>query len=330
MTPGNAKKIIGVGLLSGGLDSLLAAKILLDQGVCVTGLSFKSPFFGLKKALAAAQELGIPLIVKDITQEHLKIVKNPRYGYGANMNPCIDCHALMIREAGKLMEEKGYDFIFTGEVLNQRPMSQTRSSLRLVAKFSGYADFLLRPLSARLLPETKPEKLALVDRERLLDIQGRSRKNQLALAREYGLREYSNPAGGCLLTDPNFSRRLKELFDHNPDCSISSIELLKIGRHFRINGEKVVIGRNKEENDLLKKMRGEKDIVLSAEHIPGPVALISGGGPEALIKKVAGMCARYSDAKDLNTQPIIYKINDPPEEISPPLITESDLTSWRI
>lgn len=324
------KKASAFGLLSGGLDSLLAAKLLLNQGIGITGLAFKSPFFGPKSAIGATKELGIELVVKDITQEHLKIVKNPKYGYGANMNPCIDCHALMIREAGKLMQQKGYDFIFTGEVLNQRPMSQTRRSLMTVAKFSGYQDFLLRPLSAKLLPETKPEITGIVDREKLLDLNGRSRKRQLALASHYGFKEYSRPAGGCLLTDPIFSTRLKELFDHDSDCPVASIELLKIGRHFRIDGKKIIVGRNKHENEMLKRMRQGNDILLSAEHIPGPIILICGGGPEGLIQKAAGLGWRYSDSKDAGIPPIIYKCVPHYERISPQPVSENDLIVWRI
>jgi tRNA U34 2-thiouridine synthase MnmA/TrmU len=325
-----AKKTQAFGLLSGGLDSLLAARLVLDQGILVTGLAFKSPFFGPKSAIAAAKALGIELVVKDITPEHLTIVKNPKHGYGANMNPCIDCHAFMIREAGKLMQEKGYDFIFTGEVLNQRPMSQTKRSLMTVAKLSGFQDFLVRPLSAKLLSPTKPEIAAMVDREKLLNLNGRSRKPQLALAIRYGFREYSSPAGGCLLTDPIFSGRLKELFHHDSDCSVTAIELLKIGRHFRIDGKKVIVGRDEHENEMLKRMRQEKDILLSAEHIPGPIVLVCEGGSEDLIEKAAGLGWRYSDLKYEGKPPIIYKCAPHYEIISPHPVRESDLIAWRI
>ncbi|MBW1679259.1 MAG: tRNA 4-thiouridine(8) synthase ThiI, partial [Deltaproteobacteria bacterium] len=314
----------------GGLDSILAAKVLMDQGIEVTGLSFKTPFFGPKDAIKSAKKIEIPLIIKDITLEHLEIVKNPKYGFGANMNPCIDCHALMIREAGKMMEEEGYNFIFTGEVLNERPMSQTKKSLMLVARLSGYSDYLLRPLSAKLLPETRPERDGLVDRGKLLDIQGRSRKKQLELIKQYRIKEYPIPAGGCLLTDLNFSRRLKEVFAHNRDCSIRDLELLKVGRHFRIHGQKVIVGRNQKENQKLTEMVQENDVLLSAEHIPGPIGLICEGGSKGLIKKVAGLCARYSDAKNDDRLPVIYKIGTNYEEISPQSVSEDEINSLRI
>lgn len=320
-----------IGLFSGGLDSILAVRFLLDQGIEITGLSFQTPFFGPKYAIRAAKELGIKLVIKDITQEHLRIVKNPAYGYGANMNPCIDCHALMIREAGKMMEEEGYDFIFTGEVLNERPMSQTKKSLMLVGRLSGYSEYLLRPLSAKLLPETKPEKEGLVDRNKLLDLQGRSRKRQLELAKNYGLKEFPSPAGGCLLTDPFFSKRLKEVFVYNKECSIRDIELLKIGRHFRIGEKKVIIGRNQKENQILKNLAKKSDILLSAEHIPGPVGLICEGGSQELVEKVAGICVRYSDAKiGGNILPIIYKIGSSDEEIRPQPVNKDEIDSLRI
>ena len=323
-------KIISIGLLSGGLDSILAAKVIKDQGVEVIGIAFESPFFNAENAIKAAKELGIKLIVKDIFPEHLEVIKNPKHGFGQNMNPCIDCHALMIREAGKIMEEEEYHFIFTGEVLNERPMSQTKRALKLVAKLSGYQDFLLRPLSARLLPETKAEQYGLVDRRRLLNIQGRSRKHQLELVKKYGIKKFPNPGGGCLLTDPIFSKKLKELLENTEGYSLRDIELLKLGRHFRIQGKKVIIGRNKEENQRLKEMAAGKDIVLSAEHVPGPIALICGGGGKRIIKKAAGICARYSDAKNEKKLPSINLLGKTPEEITPEAITQEKIDALRI
>jgi len=325
-----SRRVRSLGLLSGGLDSMLAVKVLVDQGTEVTGLSFQTPFFSPQNAIKAANELGIPLVIQDITEEHLKIVKKPPSGYGANMNPCIDCHALMIREAGKKMEEEGHDFVFTGEVLNERPMSQTRRSLLRVAKLSGYGDCLLRPLSAKLLPETKPERDGLVDRERLLDIEGRSRKRQLALARKYGLKEFPTPAGGCLLTDPNFSKRLKELFRHNKKHSIRDIELLKVGRHFRVSGIKAVVGRNEQENQMLKNMATESDIVLSAEHVPGPIGLICGGCSNDLVEIVAGICIRHSDKKNDIAVPAMYILSSNRKEVSPRPVSADAIDSWRI
>jgi len=309
---------------------MIAVKVLVEQGIKVTGLSFQTPFFGPENAVKAAHELGITLVIQDITPEHLKIVRNPPSGYGANMNPCIDCHALMIREAGKKMEEEGYDFIFTGEVLNERPMSQTKRALLRVAKLSGYGDYLLRPLSAKLLPETKPERDGLMDRARLLDIEGRSRKRQLALAQKYGLREFPTPAGGCLLTDAMFSRRLKELFTHRMHYSLRDIELLKIGRHFRLNGIKVVVGRNEQENQRLKDLVTGSDIVLSAEHVPGPVGLICGGCSDESVEIVAGICIRHSDKKNDSTVPALYILGPDPKEVMPRPVSAAAIEGWRV
>jgi len=323
-------KIISIGLLSGGLDSILAVKVIQEQGIEVIGIVFETPFFSAQNAIKTAEELGIKLIVKDITKEHLEMLKNPKYGFGANMNPCIDCHALMVREAGKIMEDEEYHFIFTGEVVNERPMSQNKKALKLVANLSGYQDFLLRPLSAKLLPETKAEKYGLIDRRRLLNIQGRSRKFQLHLVKKYGIKEFPTPGGGCLLTDPIFSKKLKELFENTEDYSIRDIELLKLGRHFRIQGKKVIIGRNKEENQKLKEMAIGKDVVLSAEHVPGPIALICDSVSKRIIKKAAGICARFSDAKNEKKLPVIYRLGKKNEEITPEAITQEKMDALRI
>jgi len=323
-------KIISLGLLSGGLDSILAVKVIREQGIEVIGIAFETPFFSAQNAIKTAEELGIQLIVKDISQEHLAMLKNPKYGYGANMNPCIDCHALMVREAGKIMADEEYHFIFSGEVLNERPMSQTKKSLKIVSNLSGYPDFLVRPLSAKLLPETKAEQYGLVDRKRLLDIQGRSRKRQLNMANRYGLKDFPAPSGGCLLTDPIFSKKLKELFENTKDYSLRDIELLKLGRHFRIQEKKLIVGRNKEENQKLKEMATGKDLVLSAEHVPGPIALLCGGGPKRVIKKAAGICARFSDAKNEKKLPVIYRLGEKNEEIVPEAITQKKIDALKI
>ena len=227
------------------------------------------------------------------------MLRRPRYGYGKGMNPCIDCHALMLREAGKLGESFGADFLFTGEVLGQRPFSQTRPSLRAVEKASGCLDLLLRPLSARLLPETRPEREGLVDRTRLLDISGRSRKRQMALAEDYGLNDYPAPAGGCLLTDPIFSRRLKELLAHSPEPELREIELLKTGRHFRLHPNlKVIIGRNKKENEAIEALAETRDLTARCLGFPGPVVLALGAATVEDGEKAAEMAVAYSDAPE--------------------------------
>lgn len=283
-----------VGLLSGGLDSILAARILMDQGIQLLGISFLSAFFGAERAERAAAELGIRLLVKDITEEMVEIVRRPPHGYGSALNPCIDCHALMIRKAGEVMESEGMDFIFTGEVLDERPMSQTLASLCLVARLSGYGDYLLRPLSARLLPETRVERAGVVDRDRLLDLRGRSRRRQLELARSYGLTEFAPPGGGCVLTEKGYVQRLKDLLERG-HFDRRDLRLLRLGRHFRLGSAKLIVGRNRQENQQIREWAREEDILLCAQHLPGPLALLCGeASPEQLIR-AAAICASFAD-----------------------------------
>jgi tRNA-uridine 2-sulfurtransferase len=227
------------------------------------------------------------------------MLRAPRYGYGKNMNPCIDCHTLMIRLAGRRMEEEGADFIFTGEVLGQRPLSQGKQSLALVAKNAGYPGRLLRPLSAQLLPETEPEREGKIDRSRLLDIQGRGRKRQMAIAGRYGVHSYPAPAGGCLLTDPSFAHRLRDLFCHQPGHGVRDVELLKVGRHFRLDdATKAVVGRNAMDNASIERLSTPSDAIIRVDHFPGPTVLIPGGGTAETRFLAARLCARYSDAPD--------------------------------
>ena len=290
-----------ISLFSGGLDSILAVKLIGEQGIDIEGIAFETPFFNASRARLAAEKIGLSLRIIDLTHPHLVMLKSPRYGYGKNMNPCIDCHALMLAAAGKIMEETGADFIFTGEVLGQRPMSQTRQSLHVVAKNSGYADFIVRPLSARLLPETRPEQEKKLDRSKLLSIQGRGRKMQIQLARHYGIVDYPPPAGGCLLTDPNFSRRLKDLFDHCPDHGIRDIELLKLGRHFRIHANaKLIVGRNQADNAAILALLREGDAVLQMADFRGPTVLVPHGCDEATLGAAAGFCCLYANRPDDN------------------------------
>ena len=284
-------------LLSGGLDSMLAAKLVQKQGIDVECVTFETPFFSADKARAGAVHAALPILhVLDITEDHLTMLRSPRYGYGKNMNPCIDCHTLMLKRAGELMSSTGAGVLVTGEVLGQRPMSQTKQSLHIVAKNSGYQEYILRPLSARLLPATKPEQEGLIDREQLWDIQGRGRHRQMEAAAEFGITKYPAPAGGCLLTDVMFSRRLRELFAHD-DFTIPSIHLLKTGRHFRINeGTKVIVGRHQRDNALMERYAQTTDIMLHTAHFPGPVTLISGNASPEELRIAASLCVLYSDA----------------------------------
>jgi tRNA U34 2-thiouridine synthase MnmA/TrmU len=289
--------IKAIGITSGGLDSMLAALVLKRQGLDIILVCFTTPFFSPHNALRLASSVELPLRVVDITEEHLAMLRHPRYGFGSRMNPCIDCHALMIRKAGEMMKDEGAHFVFTGEVLGQRPFSQNRQALRTVARESGLNNLLLRPLSAKLLDITLPEKEEWVDRERLLDISGRSRKRQMALADEVGLTDYPSPAGGCLLTEKVFSDRLNDLFRHEPNFQVRDIHLLKLGRHFRLNAHtKLVVGRNEGENETLHSWVLPEDDELTCLNYPGPTAIVPGGMSPDLHHLAASICASYSDA----------------------------------
>ena len=296
----NSGKVRAIGLCSGGLDSMLSAMVLRDQGIVVEWITFETPFFSSANARKAAEMLDVPLTVERITPVYLKMLKNPPSGYGKHMNPCMDCHALMFRLAGRKMAEEGFDFLFSGEVLGQRPMSQQKTSLRYVEKKSGYDGSILRPLSARAMPETLPEKKGLVDRERLLDITGRSRKVQMTLAAKYGIEDYPSPAGGCLLTDKGFSDRLRDLFNHREAFLERELHLLKYGRHMRLDGEnKAIVGRTKGDNENIKQyIDPQQDTVSSVAGYPGPTALIPGGGSREAVLLAAAICAGYSKAPD--------------------------------
>ena len=299
------KKIKGLGLCSGGLDSILAALILREQGIEVLWIAFETPFFPADKARKASINNKIPIIVKNITERYMSMLRNPKCGYGKNMNPCMDCHALMFRIAGEMMEETKSDFLFSGEVMGQRPMSQNKNSLRYVEKNSGYDGYILRPLSAKVLPETPMELNGLVDREKLCGFSGRSRKPQMELARKFGVVDYPAPAGGCLLTDGGYAKRLKDLFDHQDNVEVSEMDLLSYGRHLRLDKDvKVVIGRNKKDNgNILRYYRPDKDILIEVKDIPGPVTLIPNGCDDDAVVRAASITAGYSKA--VKDEPVV-------------------------
>ena len=279
---GEKKQTKALVLLSGGLDYILAVKLLLEQNIEVEGICFYSNFFGCDLAKKAAEKLGINLREIDIKEEFLDFLrKKPKHGYGVGLNPCIDCHALMLKKAGEIMRAEGFDFIATGEVLNERPMSQNKQALKIVEKEAGLEGCLLRPLSAKLLEPTEPEKSGLVDREKLVNISGRSRQKQMEMAKKIGITDYPTPAGGCMLTQEGFVGRMKKLMDNKPDFNYNDAELAKIGRHFWIGGEQIILGRNKEENEILLKTKQEKDTIIEPENFVGPTALIKNGNSGA-------------------------------------------------
>lgn len=322
----DAKKRKAVGLFSGGLDSSLAVKVIADMGFDVTAFHLCHPFEAgrlartlnvaesadrlrgkvnvgsetrppcCKELIDSSNRLGTKLYVEATGSEYLEIIRSPKHGYGRAMNPCIDCHAYMVRRAAALAHRLGGAFVFTGEVLGSRPMSQRREALKIVEKESGLVGRLLRPLSAKLLPPTEMEASGLVDRERLHGIKGRSRKRQIELAAELGITDYPTPAGGCLLTEVGYSAKLKDAFEHG-ETGYSDISLLRVGRHFRLpRGGKAIIGRNETENGLIEARLSSGDLLLEVKNIGSPVTLLRNAGPGDL-EPAAALTARYSDAK---------------------------------
>lgn len=276
---------------------MLSSALIRAQGIEVLGLFFETPFFSSPQARKSAESIALPIKVVDITDSHLEMLRNPRHGYGGHMNPCIDCHTLMIRTAGEMLEQERARFIITGEVLGQRPMSQNLKALSMVASESGFQKVILRPLSAKRLPITLPEEKGWVDRERLLGFSGRSRKPQMELAERLHITEYPSPAGGCLLTDEVFSRRLKDLLSASPHLALREIELLKLGRHFRIGlHTKLVVGRNEKENHTIHVLSKGADLELRTVSVPGPTVLVLGDLTPELEDLAASITVSYSDA----------------------------------
>ncbi len=290
-----------VALISGGLDSSLAAKLMLEQGIEVAGL-YLSMSWGCcekDKAQASAQQLGIPLMVLGVGDAYLDVVRKPKYGYGTALNPCVDCRIYMFRIAKRYMEELGAGFVVTGEVLGQRPMSQMRRPLTIIEAESGLEGLLLRPLSAQLLEPTLPELLGIVDRQRLLRIAGRSRQDQLALAQQEGVTEYSTPAGGCLLTDQQFAKKARDLFAHDETPTTKDMELLTIGRHFRIGpSTKILLGRNALEN-LMLEGHAQEGYTCIRPTFPGPAALVVGPWSEEGREVAVSLILQHTKAEKL-------------------------------
>lgn len=316
----SGERIRAIGLVSGGLDSQLAVALMKRQGIEVLGLHFynglspgalrrvigggepEAEFLDAKaKRLSGLLDIAVEIVDISGSEEFLDILVSPRHGYGANVNPCIDCRIFMLRNAKKRMEDEGYRFIFTGEVLGQRPMSQNKQAMDLVERRSGLEGFLLRPLSAALLKPTVPEHEGWIDRGRLLDIQGRSRRRQMALMEEWGLGEFAQPAGGCTLTEIAYAGKFKDLMAHRDDPRISRADavLLAVGRHFRLGPRiKIIVGRDETENNYIERAGGGSWMLTTAEH-PGPTTLVQGEPGEDELLRAASITARYSDAKRL-------------------------------
>ena len=303
------RKAKAVALLSGGLDSTLAILVLLRQGIDITAITFLT-HFGCDitdssscshNPMPVAKEFGFKVKLSHLADKFIEIVKNPGFGHGKNMNPCIDCRILMLREAKVLMDLIGADFLVTGEVLGQRPMSQRKECFPLVDREAGVEGLVLRPLSAKLLPPTIAELKGLVDREGLYDFKGRTRRPQMNLAAELGLTDYPSPAGGCLLTEPSYACRLRDLLKYDSAPELKELHLLRVGRHFRTSPEcKIIVGRNEAENEKIIALASSEEILMSVEGIGSPTTIITGRASNDEIMTAASLTARYSDAKHLS------------------------------
>jgi hypothetical protein len=295
-----SQKIKAVGLLSGGLDSCLAVRVVQEQGVEVIGLSCKHPFHarppGGEKPYPerVAEELGIELVRPDVTDKMLAMVKNPPHGYGKHLNPCIDCRIIYLKEGASLMTEHGAKLLITGEVLGQRPMSQRRDAMDIIDRDSGLRGLILRPLCARLMKPTIAEEKGWVDRDRLHDISGRSRKKQMELAKKFELETFSSPGGGCLLTMEDFARKMQDLMKSRDDFDGNDVDLLKSGRHFRLSPDvKLVVGKNDSDNKRIAGLARSGDLVITSVDAPGPLGLLRGEAGEEKIKSACAIIGRY-------------------------------------
>jgi tRNA U34 2-thiouridine synthase MnmA/TrmU len=325
------------GLFSGGLDSCLAVSIVRNMGVEVEALHFHTGLHSgtdsevfLREVQSKGESLGLRVKVVDISEELLHTILHPRFGYGSGMNPCLDCRLLMLMKARDYLKESGAKFVVTGEVLGQRPMSQYRNALTMLEKESGLHGLILRPLSGRLLPETVPEKEGWVKREELFAIQGKSRKEQIALAEQMGVVKYSQPAGGCILTDANFSRKLRDIISHRETVTAEDLAILKVGRHLRISDDlKAVVGRNHSENAFLEKHRSGRWSFRAVDY-KGPLTLLEGepGGRERDL--VAGITARYSDGAEEPVVRIRYEKNGETGEVSVVPAGRETIADWFI
>lgn len=330
------KKVVA--LLSGGLDSQLAVRMMQEQGFEVSAVAIKTPFCDFDcgrgcgfEIRERADDLNVNLKTVYLGDEYIEMLKHPKYGIGAGFNPCIDCRAMMFNAAKKHMDEIGAEFIISGEVLGQRPMSQHGPALRTIEKASGLVGKIVRPLSAALLPETDPERNGLIKRENLGMIKGRTRRAQLDMAKKYGIENPPNAGGGCLLTDPSFGLRAKDLFAHTETPTINDVDLLKIGRHFRLDEQtKFVVGRNKDENEMIKAIALPGDILFQARDHMGPVSILRGKNADVYVKFASSITLRYSDAPKGEQASIIIDNDNTKEEIITQHAKEESYIKFRI
>jgi len=336
VTEEKKKKVVA--LLSGGLDSQLAIKMMQEQGFDVSAVAIKTPFCDFDcgrgcgfEIRERADDLDVNLKTVYLGDEYIEMLKHPKHGIGAGFNPCIDCRSMMFDAAKKHMEEIGAEFIISGEVLGQRPMSQHAPALRTIENESDLVGKIVRPLSAALLPETDPEKDGLIKRENLGMIRGRTRRGQLDMAKKYGIENPPNAGGGCLLTEPHFGIKAKDLFSHTKNPTINDIDLLKIGRHFRLDEEtKFIVGRNKDENEMIKAIALPDDILLEAKDFVGPVSILRGSNAKQHLKFASSITLRYSDAPNNEQAIVSIRDNDLVEEIASKSAEEDSYIQFRM
>ena len=323
-----------IGLLSGGLDSVLAIKLILEQGIDVIAVNFVLPFNKQSSkeelyAFKVANELKVPLKIFRIGLDYLKIIRNPKHGYGSVMNPCIDCKIYMLKKAKTYAKRIGAKFIITGEVLGERPMSQNYKALMTIEKEACLEGKIVRPLSAKVLPITEAEEKNWIDRSKLLGIRGRSRKKQMSLAKKYDIKEYPTPAGGCLLTYREYGNKIKDLLDNKKRINKKDLILLRIGRHFRLDRAKVIVGRNEEENNDLLEFKNKRDYVFEVPDHGSPITLLQGRKSIDLIGLAGSITAKYSDAEGKRI-PVEYTDGSLKHTIYVEQIDEAVLERWRI
>ena len=332
-----AEKKKVVALLSGGLDSQLAVRMMQEKGFDVSAVAIKTPFCDFDcgrgcgfEIRERAEQLGVDLKTVYLGDEYIEMLKSPKYGRGAGFNPCVDCRSMMFEAAKKEMGRIGAEFVISGEVLGQRPMSQHRRALKNIEAESDMEGVIVRPLSAGLLPPTKPERDGLIRREDMGMIRGRSRKPQLAMAKKYGIENPPNAGGGCLLTDPAFGLRAKDLFGHTQTPSINDIELLKLGRHHRLDEQtKMVVGRNRAENETIHMLAMPDDIMLEARDHVGPTTILRGSTAKDHTRLAASVTLKYSDAPDAEGAVTIWHGEDSEHMMVEPAV-EDDYIRFRI
>ena len=322
-----------LGLLSGGLDSTLAVKLMLERGIEVEALNFVTPFCLCRKggcgAAEAAKTFNIPLKMVSAGTDYLRIIRKPKYGYGKNMNPCVDCRIFMLKKAKKHAQLIKAEFIFTGEVLGQRPMSQHRGALDLIERKAGLKGKIVRPLSGRLLPKTKAEEKGFVDKQVLLDITGRSRKRQLELVKQFNIENYPCAGGGCLLTDREFANKLRDLFEHKKRVTLKDVNSLKVGRHFRFEENKIIVGRNETENGILFRNKHKTDYYFEVPNCGSPTTILKGPKTKQAIEKAASLTAFHSDKKE-NEVTVTFGQNKLDKTITIASLNPSDVNALRI